>query len=144
ARTLDEVEQPHLGRGDDIAELRVRERAVADEVDRLHLRRRTLVDLEHEVYAIVLKLDDLGIDRRGKPSLAAIKIENALNVGLDTRPGVDRALLELHLALERRLVDLVVALERDNVDDRIFDDGHNRGSTLTLDTNVGEQASCEQ
>ena len=94
---LEEVEQPGLGGGDDVAQLRVGERPVADEVDGLDLGRVALVDLEHEVHAVAVELDDLGLDDGGKAALPAVDVEDALHVGLRLGAGEDGARLELDL-----------------------------------------------
>ena len=49
----------------------------------LTLVARALVDLEHEIHAVLLELDDLGLDGGGEAALAAIDVEDALHVGLD-------------------------------------------------------------
>ena len=55
---------------------------VADEVDAFDLGGAALVDLEHEVHAILLELDDLGLDGGREAALAAVDVEDALHVGL--------------------------------------------------------------
>ena len=58
--------QPGLRRGDDVAQLAVGECVVADEVDAFDLGRVAFGDLEHEVHAVLLELDDLGLDAAAK------------------------------------------------------------------------------
>src|SRR5205814_10243368 len=67
------------------AERAVAEMLVADEADALHARHVAFVDLEDEVDAALLELDDLGLDRGVVAAAAAIDGEDTLDVGLHTR-----------------------------------------------------------
>src|SRR5690606_22867421 len=79
-RALEEVEPSGLSCRDDVAKLRVGEGAITDEVDALHLRRDSLLDLEHEIHAVLVKLDDLRLDHGREPALAPVDVENALRI----------------------------------------------------------------
>ena len=105
AGALDEVEPACLGGGDDIAQLAVVEGVVAHEVDAFDLRRAAFCDFEHEVDAILLELDDFGLDGRSEPALAAVDIKHTLNVGLNFGAGEDRARLKMDFARQRRGID---------------------------------------
>ena len=71
-----------------------------------------LVDLEHEIDAVLVELDDLGLDRGGEAAAAAIEVEDALDVGLDPRLRCRRCAAAAELRSSRCLVvDVVVALE---------------------------------
>ena len=48
-----------------------------------------LGNLEHHVDAVLVELDDLRLDSRGKPALPAIEIDDPLDVGPDRRAGED-------------------------------------------------------
>ena len=124
---LEEAEKVRLRRRDHEAELRIAEGLVANEIDGLDLGGRSLIDLEHDVDAVVVEIDDLGIDGGGVIALPAIDIEDALDVGLDASARIDRAGLELNLGCERVVLDLAIPFERDAGDDRVFlnddDDG---------------------
>ena len=117
---------------------------IADEVDALDLGGETFVDLEHHVHAVLLELDDLRLNRRSKPALTTINVENALNVRHGAGPGIDRARLELDFALQRRVINLAVALEGNLADHRVLVDAHDDGGAFAIDRNVREQPSCEQ
>ncbi len=136
--------QPDCVVDDDVAQLAVAEGAIADEIDALDLGRPALGDLEHEIDAVLLELDDFRLDRRGEAALAAIDVEDALHVGLRAGAGEHRARLELDLGGQRRRIDLAVALEGDLIDDRVLDHGNDGSVALTIDADVGEQARREQ
>ena len=136
--------QPFSVVRDDVAQLRIGEGVVADEVDALDLGGVALGDLEHEVHAVLLELDDLRLDGRGIAPLAPIDIEDALHVGLNAGAGEDGARLQLHLVAQRLGVDLAVALEGDLIDDRVLDDRHDDVGAGAIDAHVGEQAGGEQ
>ena len=141
---FEEVEPALLRRRDDVAELRVLEMAIADELDALDLRRTALVDLEDEIYATVIELDDLRLDGRGEAALAAIDVENALDVRLRLGARKDGARLELHLGLEGCALNLLVAFERNLIDDRVLGHVHDNCSTVPLDPHVGEEPGGEE
>ena len=82
AGAFDEVEPACLRRRHDVAQLAIRECPVADEVDAFDLGGRAFRDFEYEIDAILLKLDDFGLDSSGETALTAIDVENALHVGL--------------------------------------------------------------
>src|SRR5262249_4126177 len=141
---LDEVEQAGLGGGNDVAQLAVAEGAVADEVDGLHLGRRPLVDLKHDVDAVVVELDDLGVNGSRIPALPAVDVEDSLHIGLGAGAREHRARLELNLGGESLLVDLAIALEYDLIDHRVLDHRDEDACAVALDAYVREQAGGKQ
>ena len=73
---------PGDGVPDDVAQLRIGEGLVADEVHAFDFGGAALNDLEDKINAILLELDDLGIDGRRVAALPTVDVENALHVGL--------------------------------------------------------------
>ena len=130
--------------GDGAAQAAVGERRVADEPNFANFGYRTLVDLEHQIDAILRQLYDLRLDGRGKPAAAAVNFDQALHVVLHARPGVDDARAELHLRLQHLVVDPPVALEGEPIDDRVFDDRDDQQVDLAADLDVREKAGGEQ
>ena len=80
-----------------------------------------LVDLEHQIDAVLLELDHLGLDRGREAAVAAIELEDPADRVLHPRAGVDHARPQLHLVAQHLVVEPPVALERDAVDDRVLD-----------------------
>ena len=103
-----------------------------------------LVDLEHEVHAVLLELDDLGIDGCRVTALALVDVEDALDVRLHAGAREHRARLQLHLVAQGIGIDLAVTLERDLVDHRILDDGDHHIGAAAVDAHVGEEAGGKQ
>src|SRR5215207_681070 len=103
-----------------LAKLLVTERLVADDVDAADLGLVALVDLEHEVDAVLLEVDHLRLDLSGEAALALVKLDDPLDVGPDLRPSEDFAGLELDLGKDLVVLDALVALKDDPVDDRVF------------------------
>ena len=137
---LEEAQQRGLRGADHVAKLRIAEGGVANEVDGADLGRRSLIDLEHDVDAVVFELDDFGIDLSRIEALAAIDIENALYVGLHAGAGVDGAGLELYLGGQRVVLDLLVAFKGDPGHDRVLDHDDDDGAAFAPDANILEQA----
>ena len=131
-------------RADLAAQRAVAEGLVADETDALHAGHVAFVDLEDEIDTALLQLDDLGFDGGVVAAAAAIDGEDALDVGLDARPGEDLARFGLHFVAQLIVLDLLVTLEGDAVDDRVFRDLHDQGRALHVDRDIGEQAGAEQ
>ena len=117
---------------------------IADEVDAPNFRARALIDLEDQVDAILIELDDLGIDRRAEAAVPAIQLLNTLDVVLDPGPGVDHAGPQLQLALELVFLELAVTLEGDPVDDRVLGDLDHQGIALAAQHHVGKEPGLEQ
>jgi hypothetical protein len=117
--------------GDLVAQASVRERAVADEVDGLNFGGRAFVDLEHQIDAVLVQLNDLCVDRRGKSALTAIEFEYALKVALHLGAGKDHPRPQLDLGLE----DLVIDPQGDDNDE---------GVAVAPQGDVREQAGGEQ
>ena len=117
---------------------------VADEDDARDAGGRPFVDREDQVDAVLRPLDDLRIDAGGEFAVAAIKFDDALDVGLHLGAGEDHARLELHFLLQVLGRDLAVALELDLVDDRVLDHVHRQRGTVPIDLDVREQARREQ
>ncbi len=118
--------------------------AVADEGDAAHTGDRPLVDLEYEVDAILLERDDLGVDGSGKAAVAAVKVEDALDVALHLGARVDDARLELNLGFERLVAELVVALEGDAVDDRVLHHPDDERVAFAAQCDVGKKTCGEE
>ena len=133
-----------FARADLAAQRAVAEMLVADEADALHARDVAFVDLEDEVDAALVELDDLGVDRRVVAAAAAIDGQDAFDVGLHARAREDLARLRLHLVAQLVVLDLAVTLEGDAVDDRVLGDLHDQGRALHVDHDVGEKAGREQ
>ena len=60
---------------------------VAEDVDRADLGEVAFVDFEHDVDAVLVELDDLGLDARGEAALAAIELEDPVDVGANRASG---------------------------------------------------------
>ena len=113
---------------------------VADDVDRADLGLVALGDLEHQVDAVLVELDDLGFDRGGEAALALVQFDDPVDVGADLRTGEDLARGKPDLGLDLVVLDPLVALQHDAVDDRIFahlDD--DRAGVGAEELDVGEQ-----
>ena len=93
---------------------------VAKNVDRADLGQIAFVDLEHHVDAVLVELDDLGVDAGGKTALTAVKLKDAVDVGTDRAAGEDLPRGELDLRRNLIVLQALVALKDDAVDDRVF------------------------
>ena len=132
-----------LGR-DLLAQGGIVERLVADEGDARHAGGRAFRDRIDQIDAILRPLDDLRIDRRGEFAVAAVELDDALNVRLNLGAGEDHTRLHLRFFFEVLGRDLGIALEIDAVDDRIFDHMHGHGRAVEVDLHVREQTGGEQ
>ena len=130
--------------GDLAAQRVVVEDFVADEDDARNAGRRTFVDGEDQIDAVLRTLDDLRIDSCREFAVAAIELDDALNVGLHLGARKDRARLELNFLLQILVGDLAVTLEHDLVDDRVLDDMDGQRRAVPIDLHVGEQTGREQ
>ena len=81
---------------------------------------RPLVDLEHDVDAVLVELDDLRLDAGGVAALAAIELDDPGDVGAGLRAGEDLARREPDLGRDLVVLDAAIALEDDAVDHRIL------------------------
>ena len=113
---------------------------VADEDDLLDAGLVAFVDLEHEVDAVVRKLDDLRLDADVEAAVAPVDLDDALHVGLHGRARQRAARLRLHFVGELVVLELLVAFERDPVDDRVFDHRDDQPAAGLADAHVLEQA----
>ena len=141
---LEEAQERGPRGADHVAELRIAEGGVADEIDGANLGGRALIDLEHDVDAVVLEIDDFRIDLRRVEALAAVDVENALHVRLHARARVDGAGLELDFGGQRVVLDLPVAFEGDPGDDRVLDHDDDDRAAFAPDANILEQAGGKQ
>ena len=113
---------------------------VADEVDLLDAGLVAFLDLEHEIDAVVRKLDDLRLDADVEAAVAPVDFDDALHVGLHGRTRQRAAGLRLHFVGELVVLELRVAFERDPVDHRIFDHRDDQPGAGLVDAHVLEQA----
>src|SRR5262245_64117259 len=100
---------------------------VTDEIDAAHPGELALVDLEDEIDPVFGELDDLRLDRRSKPAVPAIEIEDALDIILHAGARIDDARPQLDLGRKILLVDLAVSFKSDAIDDRVLDDPDDEG-----------------
>ena len=101
------------------------------------------MDLEHDIDAVLVELDDLGFDPRCKPALAAIKLEDPVHVGARRGPGEDLPRSFLDLRRDLVVFEALVALKDDAVDDRVFADIDDEIAGFgARDCHVGEELRC--
>ncbi len=123
-----------------LAQPSVGEMRIAEDVDRADLGEVALVDLEHHVDAVLVELNDLGIDARGESSLPPVKLEDPVDIGANCAPGEDLARSELDLRRDLVVLEALVALEDDAVDDRVFADIDDQVAGIGAgDGDVGEE-----
>ena len=79
---------------------------VADEIDLLDAGLLAFLDLEHEIDAVVRKLDDLRLDADVEAAVAPVDFDDALHVGLHGRTGQRAAGLRLHFVGELVVLEL--------------------------------------
>ena len=89
-------------------------------------------------------MDDLGFNRRGEPALAAIKFQDAPDIGPGLGPGENLPRGQPDFLADFFFLEALVALQNDPVDHRIFPDLNHQRSRLIADPGVGEQFSGEQ
>ena len=122
----------------------VREGPVADEVDSFDTSLAALVDLEHQVNAVLRQPNDLRLDTCGKQSGTAVDRDDPLHIGLHTGAREHGARPQLHFLQEILVLDLAVALEIDAIDDRIFFDLDHQCVAAAEDLHIREQPGPEQ
>ena len=123
-----------------LAQPPVREMRVAEDVDRADLGEVAFVDLEHDIDAVLVELDDLGLDARREAALAAIEFEDPVDVGANRAAGEDLPRRELDLRRDLVVLEALVALKDDAVDDRVFAHVDDQVAGLgAADRHVGEQ-----
>ncbi len=123
-----------------LLEALVAEIVVAEDVDRPDLGKLAFVDFEHDIDAVLVELHDLGLDAGGKPTLAAVELENSLDVRTRRRTGEDLPRGKLDLRRDLVVLEALVALQDDAVDDRVFADRDDEVAGIAAgDGDVGEQ-----
>ncbi len=139
-----EIEDVRLGGADGAAQLGVAERSVADEIHANDFRLGAFADLENEIDAVVIQLDDLRIDLGRIVSLAAVDVQDLLHVGVGPRACVEAARLELRLFRKRIGGNLLGALERHPVDELRLGDLDDNRASVELDAGIAKQPGPEQ
>src|SRR3546814_12946594 len=86
------------------------------------LRFRPLVDFEHDIDAVLVERDHLGLDRRGEAALPLVELDNARGVGADFRSRVDLARRHLDLGTDLVFLKALVAFQEHAVDHRVSGD----------------------
>ena len=113
---------------------------VADDVDGADLGGRALDDFEHQVDAVLVELDDLGLDRGGEAPAALVQFDDPVDVAANLGAGEDLARGKPDLGLDLVVLDALVAFKDDAVDDRIFLDLDDQLAGVGAgDDDVGEQ-----
>ena len=101
-------------------------------------------DLEDQVDAVVRPVDDLGLDADVVAPVAAIDLDDALDVGLHERTRERAARLRLDFGDQLLVLDALVALELDAADHRVLDHRDDEAAALPAVAHVGKQAGREQ
>src|SRR6185437_6270154 len=90
--------------------------------------------------AILVELDDLGIDPRGETALSAIEVEDPFDVRPNRGPGEDLPRRKLYLRQDLVFLESLVALEDDAVDDRVLANVDDEVAGFgTTDVGIGEE-----
>src|ERR1041384_7143426 len=141
---LEEAQQVALAGLDHITQPPGRKGAIAHELDVLDRGLAAFRDLEDEVDAVVRPVDDLGLDADVVAAVAAIDLDDALDIGLHQRTRQRSARFRLDFGEQLLVLDALVALELDAADDRVLDHRHDEAAALPAIAYVGEQAGGEQ
>ncbi len=129
----------------DLAQIVILEGGIAQEGDGSDARLRAFIDLEHDVDAVLLQLNQLRRDRRRNPARQPVQLNQLADIFLDTGAGIDAARTDRDLLAQLGLGDRAVPLEHHLVDDRVFDDIDDQVAVLGhAQLNVGEQACAVQ
>ena len=99
-----------------------------------------VIDLEDDIDAVLVKVDDLRLDRGVVVAALGIHIQDVLAVGFGQRGGEHGARPQLHFRPQLVVGQLVVAFERHAVDDRIFDHAHHQRVAASAQPDILEQA----
>src|SRR3546814_6966833 len=86
----------------DLFQAGIAEPPVADEADAADTGERTFIDLEDQVDAVLLELDNLRLDRCGKAAGPPVDLLDALGIGLHLGAGIDLPWLQLQFAAQLR------------------------------------------
>src|SRR5262245_41483888 len=141
---LEEAEDSCFGGLDDVPQAPVAKSLVADEHNALDGGLGPFADLEHEVDAVIGKLDDLRLDPNIVPSGSPVDFEDALDVGLHRCPRERAARFRLHLGVELLVLETLVALERHPIDDGGFNDRDDDLAAGAPDLHVLEQPGVDE
>ena len=114
--------------------------AVADEGQTLHLNRLALVDLEHQIDAVVRPADDLGVNRGGQTPLDPVSLGDGGGVGLGCGGVVDIARLRLQKPFQRLVLQPLVALQIHHIEHRQFLDDDLERAALRYQLDAFKQA----
>src|SRR6185437_14793252 len=116
----------------------------ADEVDFLDAGFSAIVDLEHQIDAVIRQFDDLRIDLHVEAAVAVIDFDDPLHVSLHGRPRQGAARLRLDFGLELFVFGFFVAFEGDAIDHRVFDHGDHQPAAGMIDLHILEQTGRNQ
>jgi hypothetical protein len=111
---------------------------VADESDGLDPGLFALIDLEHQIDAVVRPIDDLGHHRNVETAVALINLENALHVGLDRGARQCTTVLGLDFLQQLLVLEPMIAFKGNLVDHRRLDHGDNQLAAGLVDADVLE------
>src|SRR5579864_1762789 len=100
------------------------------------------MDFEDHIDAVLVELDDLGVDPGRKAALAAVKLEDPVDVGAGRGAGKDLTRSFLDLRGDLVLLEALVALKDNAVDDRVLANVDDEVAGLgAADGRVGEEPS---
>ena len=111
-----------FGGANDFEKLTIVKGLIANEVDFPNACRFAFFNLENQIDTVLLKLDDLGFNRRGKPAITAVKFKNTLHVGLNLGTRVNHTRTQLKLGTERIIFQTLITFKGNTVNDRVFND----------------------
>jgi hypothetical protein len=83
---------------------------VADDVDLLDARLGAFIHFEHEIDAVLVELDDLGLDGCRETALAAVELDDAGDIGADLGAREDLARGEPDLRPDLVFLQPLIAL----------------------------------
>ncbi len=136
--------QPRLLGDHFAAQLAVGKLLVADDVDLADLRFRPFIDFEDDIDAVLIELNQLGLDRCSKATLALVQLDDTGHVGAHLRTRIDLPRRELDFRLNLVVLQPLVPFQDDTVDDRVFAHFDGDIAVHVADADIGKQFGCVQ
>jgi hypothetical protein len=115
-----------------------------EDVDLPDLGLVALLDLEHDVDAVLVELDDLRLDIGREAALAAIELDDPRDVRARLGPGEDLARRQPDLRRDLVVLDPLVAFKDDAVDDGVLANLDGDDPVVEADADVGEELGREE
>ena len=111
---------------------------IADKTNGLNLGHIAFLNFKNQIDAILIQLDNFGIDIDGKTSVTTIDLIEAHHIALNACTREHLAWTQLHFSLQLFIIQTIIPFKSNAIDDWVFFNLNNQSRALLAQCHIGK------